>query len=53
MVVGGRVHFVASRRRVNDLVACGLTTERGRSRTGVTIPVSRSVGTSAVDVSRW
>ena len=53
MVVGGRVHFVASGRRVNDLVASGLTPERGRSRTGVTIPVTRSVGTSAVDAPRW
>jgi len=48
-----RVHRVTSGRRENNRFGSGGTPERGRSRAGVTIPVSRSVGASAVGASRW
>jgi len=53
MVVGGCVHLVTSGWQEKDLVGSGRTPERGRSRTGVTIPVSRSVGASAIGAARW
>ena len=48
MIVSGCVHRVTRGRRENNRFGSGGTPERGRSWAGATIPVSRSVGVSAV-----